>query len=1085
MYALLLYFTLLLVLCGSKAEVHFRFPSLADDFGGLENDTVVYSLIAPPWRGSLFVNGTGVEVSDTPFADDEWSGVTYTPLAQYEFNVIAGGDCTSYTYDEFKVNATVFFITNESDFHVGSFSYNVTLCIEDEQNVPVANDLNVTVASTTPSSVIVNLTVVDGDDYQTGLGDGLGSTFTFHDDSGSVSTGAGIVFNQVSISIGKLVDCGTGDDLVADQTYEATVFCFESNSVEGTGNVTYYPVDKAGGEGEAKYIAFQTRQFIVCTEEERCTSHGVDTVNRTLMNVTDVPYDSISLTDFPYVLRIVSLPLHGTLYTNVTVEPEEDGAEDDLGFLYDDGNNVGLRRVKLGDTFTPGAVTFHYLNNQDYFNRYHYSDYGYYSVLHPDDTPIIDDCDDEVNGCPDYFTYILVSDEDENGVGDDIEGEAAPPSGYVTVSPIGEIKLVVDRVIQTEQLSTCPLNTLSNWPTEACISYGMENSTIPIFLAGKDGRRSPPAYKMIITSLPTEGVLYHNLRDDVNPILGDPVEIGDEVGTPNELTTASLVYVGPVGYFTRLAYRVYPLDYYSSIDEAGEYVGGCTEETIEDGSCSDSFKYKVKSGVNDSIISAEDTYRIVVGREATGQLTVCPEDGFSGFNTSCLSLGYESNDYKGDQAIPIYFNVNNTNGDEIQYRILTLPSSGTLYLNAGNATKLEYDNDTVIEANMILEIDPLKGENFPYLIYVGDPDYYNAIFNAVAGTTVTVNQLGEPIQNCPASLSIMPGCPDSFQFRAETIDGTRKSNPGTYSILVYSLTSDETFDGPDEIQFEVGTRFYFTGDYAITYTCAEKDAFIEHVRMKTYIGNVGFSGSMVNITFPPGDASCFNTTGCNGMVRFIAPCSIIQYVYGNLFFDSDEAIKSYSGDRIFSSIYKLEDENFTPENAFEAELPTIEYKKDILIFSEEAEYEYEVPDDGDGGDGGDDGEGDEATEEEDEVDRANRAKSDGMWFIVALTVGGICLLFMFAVTVMASLYIYDWWQILKTPAYTPIDDDDDTGDVEEMQRMDGNDIEQGMHGRIIAPPIDKEDAFIPGPRKRPQPGSFTNRPNFTVIGPPV
>jgi hypothetical protein len=777
------------------------------------NDSVLYTLGTLPSKGSIEVIET---IQSSGGLLTNLSLLTYDPTDPFAFGSVYG--CNT-SYDSFGLNITTFRPWNQT-VNISTSTGIALVCLVDTQDLPVVYPTEEVV---TASITNFNLTVTDQDD-RVGS-DGTLSNFSFHEVNGTVSPGAGIVFQRVTTSIGTLQLCG-GGALTAGVKYRTTNFCFLSNTLVGSDLVTFYAVDKANGTSSPSTLFLTTREVTVCNGavpliSPNCTSRGFE--NGTIQAL--LPNSEEALYPFTYQLHIVALPVWGILYQNVS------------------GVLVALN---VNDTVANNAVLT-FIPNPGYFNGYYYPNYagGFFSFNHSNGLPI-GTCANAGSGCPDAFYY---------------QAFDAINSTY----DIGRVDLVVNRII-IDVMSVCPTYRYSLWGP--CISYGDAGALIPIFLAGNDGRVNPE-YNMVVKTLPSAGDLYYNLQNSTTFLRGGAVAQGASILTLIGYYP-DLLYVSRPGYSNSIKYNVLPQAYYSPVDQYGNLVGNCTNVT----NCADTFTYVATSGINASQVSSIGTYRVIVDKPATNQLTVCGVDGFNIWNISCSSFGEESNDIFNSSGIAIYLNVNYTFGANYSWNILQLPTNGDVYYNTGNATQFVYG--ALVKVNDTFY--PL-GYGIPDLIYVGAEDYFNDVL--YGGGRIFIDQKGVPIGSCGGNA----GCPDILMFQAVTPDG-RKSNPGTYQIYVDSLVSTAEFSSPRIIEFTPGVPFYFTGTHQIWYYDPDFDIYYVVVQLTLEVGYVGFNGSMDGLTFPT-YLSCFNTTGCTGTIQFSAVPSDVNMVFQNLyFFDS-------------------------------------------------------------------------------------------------------------------------------------------------------------------------------------------------------
>jgi hypothetical protein len=877
------------------------------------NDTALYELTSLPVNGTITYNGTDLELSEIV---GNLSLLKYESSEAYVFSVNAATvNCTASDvyYDTFELLIRQFVSTNgTSDYgQMIQTTHSVSVCLVDVQDVPVAEDLKVAVID---SDVVFNVTVQDEDD-RTGESDGLLSTFSFHNESGGIAAGSGVYFNVTNTTIGSIYDSTcSGSMLDPGTAYNSVEFCFVKHaSVDGKAYVSYGAVDKGGGTSLNKTIEFNTRDILVCndgrSDDSQLASSGACAIyqreNESILaaNVSafvpfKLPTATLSALPFTYSLRILSIPAEGELL----LLPNQ-------------------TEVLVGDILSKDDELV-YVNRVFYYNRYFYPNYsGGFATFMDESNQTIDGCEDSINGCLDYVSY------EAYGTGD--------VSGLVSSLP-GRVNLVVEREI-IDNMTVCPLNGLSPWPREPCISYGEERTYIPIFLIAFDGR-SVPAYRINITSLPVGGVLYYtsqNLSTEGEYVPGNEVQIGDII-LPVALGVPNLLYLGDVAYYNRYGLDVLPLYEYALTNDHGEYLNGCLPENINTTDCTDFFTYYAYSGINASDVSEQGEYRIAVARPKTDQLIVCGSNGYSPWNLSCTSVGYESNDLWDDYPIPIHLNVENTFGDAVTYTIIQKPLKGYLYRNIGNDTDVEYGD--LVENITGIYYTP-RGSEIPDFLYVGWNNYYNDIDYEANEEVTYVDRNGVLIGSCLDAL--VKGCPDYLLFQANASDG-RRSNIGRYETYVHSQTSVIILAGPSEAVYTPGVRFYFANSTAIEYFDPDEYIYYVWVTVKIWDGAVGFVGSMENLTFPSTTAyACFNTTGCEDFVEFYAFPPDIRKVFETFFYLNNETEDSTDKDSIELTIIKRLPDGMTIDNAFTHGDEEVSFELDIPYYTNALE-EYEA-----------------------------------------------------------------------------------------------------------------------------------------------
>jgi hypothetical protein len=338
--------------------------------------------------------------------------------------------------------------------------------------------------------------------------------------------------------------------------------------------------------------------------------------------------------------------------------------------------------------------------------------------------------------------------------------------------------------------------------------------------------------------------------------------------------------------------------------------------------------------MNSSDVTAPAKYLLVVSRQTPEQLTVCPAYGFSPWNVSCTSVAAEVNAYS-NSVIGIYLNVNNTNDEDVTYAIERQPFNGQLYHNAGDETTMEL-GDPVVTGEIIVP----GGDEFPDLIYIGNENYMNGIVTVATNKRTFVDNLGNPIWQCTDS--VVRGCPDTFLFRANTSDG-RVSNVGKYEIYVDQTVSPVEIFGPATVEYVLGVKNYFTGSSAITYNDPDGYACEVIITIDTLQGNIGFDGSLENLTFV-GTNECFNSsTGCPDVVMFYAYEYDVKRVVSTLFYWNNKTLESQQNAGFTMSATKQVPDCRTSTNAFfvdPAKDPTKVWS--AHTYSRVAEYEDDI-----------------------------------------------------------------------------------------------------------------------------------------------
>lgn len=381
------------------------------------NGSVVYTVVSLTQLGSISNNG--VPITNSGGLVSNLSLVTYSAVDPYAFSYIhGGGPCNStFFYDSFQLSASIF-----SNGTATQMSVIFGICAQDIQDLPVTRDQNIAINS---SDVLFSVLITDADD-RVGTKDGKLSTYSFHDVSGLVSAGAGIVFNKTNTSIGIISNC-KGTNLVAGTLYGNTSFCFLSNGLMGEDSVKFYAQDKANGTTNGtNTLTFSTRELLVCDGLSTGFACTIYTQENSTVSFP-LPSEEGSLIAFPYSLNITTLPAIGTL-------------------LYSNGS-----AVSAGDWISP-TTNLNYTSSFGYYNQYYFPDYlgGYATFLRSSGVPI-GTCANAANGCPDSFTYIAIQTTDT-----------------ALESLRGTISVIVQRVI-IESMSTCPTYVYSLWPTQACV----------------------------------------------------------------------------------------------------------------------------------------------------------------------------------------------------------------------------------------------------------------------------------------------------------------------------------------------------------------------------------------------------------------------------------------------------------------------------------------------------------------------------------------------------------------------------------------------------------------------------------------
>jgi hypothetical protein len=709
---------------------------------------------------------------------------------------------------------------------------------------------------------------------QAGQVDGLWSTYSAHLVNGTLQTGAGIRFIDTATSLGNVTECTP-----PYTTLQANV-TLEHESF------CFFPNGRNGStllSFSALDGALGSSDIYTLTLTTR-SFLAADTVNivEEEEESGDLSFDvtAASLFYAPYGIVVQTLPQYGTLSVSIGV-------------------------------VTYGAIT--YTPQTGYFNRYRYAD---------DTTSFTFDSGEPLRpcgnaSCPDTFTFSAYSSRD----------------GFVTESNVALFSLYVDRRI-VEVMGVCDSALLENWGADPCTSLGAKDTDfIPLLLTGSDGRIVPD-YIVVITSLPQFGTLYYNVGQGEDFVAGDALIVGSTLDTPTD-SVGNVLYVPDPGYVNRILYDTTPTGTLSVINETGSPFFNCPSYSALDPlTCTDSFTYYVQSGFNSSLQSEEGTYTLFVAIEDTSNLLVCGRESYSLWGTPCVSHGYENNDLFDLVPIPIYFDVNFTLGEVTTLQITVRPAFGDLYLNAGDDYSFEFG----AQLQPIQHITLNSNAAVPLLLYVGNPDYFNAIVGQDDPTEYFIDLNGNPLGSCP--FARYEGCLDTFTFQATTASG-RVSNVGTYFVTVASRESNASFVAPDQLLFELNTTLNFTGDRQISVVDPDGDVYEVGVQIQLIYGAVFYNGSLEGITLDKPTQVCF-ILGCRDFIQFYGVPSAIQRVFDGLLFTCNETLTSLDDFYIYISLIKKFPYGVTPANAFIEQSTDFVLNNDILIYSV---YNGLIPDD--------------------------------------------------------------------------------------------------------------------------------------------
>jgi hypothetical protein len=381
--------------------------------------------------------------------------------------------------------------------------------------------------------------------------------------------------------------------------------------------------------------------------------------------------------------------------------------------------------------------------------------------------------------------------------------------------PIQEINFEVLRYIPIDIMSIC---------TKDCLSIG-DTISVNVVLQAYDNRiiQEP---SVVLTSLPLNGQLI-----DIN---GYNVSIG-VVYSSNNFT-----YMPNPGYFNRYRYLSYPNFTISQLNQYGVNLSVPY----------DFVSYYSKSSYYFNLTSSSGIMNIMVYTTDTDQLTACPQndDISNPWNRSCVAYGTESNNAFGEYATPIYLSSGNVDmGEVLQYKILSTPRNGRLYINIGTFITPIYGNRVYVYTII----------NSSSLVYVGYQNYFNQVGN------LYIDLSGNPVGGCSVLLS--QGCPDIFTFTVLTSTG-RISNIATYQIYILSLVSVPTFTNPNgsliDSLMDIVPITYVDADRAQSFVYVEIISFDFIFGTPVYLPNYPPN----NYTLP----SCLNIFNCTDSIAFYA-----------------------------------------------------------------------------------------------------------------------------------------------------------------------------------------------------------------------
>jgi hypothetical protein len=171
----------------------------------------------------------------------------------------------------------------------------------------------------------------------------------------------------------------------------------------------------------------------------------------------------------------------------------------------------------------------------------------------------------------------------------------------------------------------------------------------------------------------------------------------------------------------------------------------------------DSFPFEVLNRLN---MTSEPSNATFIG---SNPLYGCPTTTPIPSNNEnvCTSYGYQN-----PSIIPLLLQGNDSfGGRNLSFKLTSLPSSGTLYLS----------NNTLDPA-YINSIIPVSNTSKPNLYYRG-----NTYFFTRWGCCSYANPLGVGFNGC--SISVAPGCPDTFYYLVVASDGNT-SSLNTYNVQV-------------------------------------------------------------------------------------------------------------------------------------------------------------------------------------------------------------------------------------------------------------------------------------------------------------
>jgi hypothetical protein len=843
----------------------------------------------------------------------------------------------------------------------------ISICLVDLPQAPQVLPKSVLADTLTDGFV---LEIVDRDD-QAATGTLEWSPYSFYLENGTIAPDSGVKFNQTVFAIGAIQGDGcTGGNLAPDTLYNSDTFCFAFNGQLGIVHALAIARDQAGNESDASLITFRTSDVILCDTrlDSGCFVEAVEGRPNATLTLFTLPSTLVGYDSLVYQFRLDTLPSFGILYA-----------------LNDSDVFIELEQ---GDVIDPYTRTLAFQPDSYYYNRFHFPDYNLYS-FNTSAGVSIGGCGAPIEvGCVDSFRYTAIS-----------------TGGYES-STYGTITIAVDRV-QNETLEACPLNL--TYAATACESYGLLNDTyIAIFLLGLDGRLDAD-YRLQLVSLPTDGTLYHVIQG--TDIITDAAQVGDYVERVVNVYP-NLYYAPNPDYYNRIRYDVEPRRYFASVDQYGDNVIlTCTDGTFN---CTDGFEYRVVSGALESVFTTTELYRLYVAKLADEeQLTVCSEDSHGEFGMPCSSVGYETNDIDDPYLIPIFLTVNFTqDGETCEIRFLQLPENGLLYFNGGNETDLDYGDLVLLNSTMPCPTG--ENQSYPFLVYEGNDNYFNAIVDADGDALRYVDLNLDPFHTCYRGETY--GCPDLIVFEAVTPDTGRRSNPGTYQIYVAGVNSDPEMFGLSFLYYIEGERFEFAlAGEPFSYIDPDGDSTFVLYRIQVINSKVGFTGSMERLNFQ-NPMPCFNTTGCQGFITFYCTPSSFQPVLDTLFFEygspvdangTDPADSDYAedGEYILINIVKKYPYGVTPENAFLFNETDLDYEYVIEYMNGDNPPE-EVDNDPDQNTTEVEGVPPPADPNDPEVVAQRKTLEVQLYYSLTIILGGLCALLLFGAISIGCVRVY-------------------------------------------------------------------------------